>query len=315
MAVRLHTLAPLALLALLLACDTKTDHPIVGLQAPSFMTTVWSEWSEPVNLGATINSAFLDAQPNLSKDGLSLYFTSNRPGAGLNDLWVTQRDCEACPWSAPVNLGDINTALLDAASDLSPDGHALFFHSNRAGGQGGNDIYVLRRTNVNDDFGWGAPQPLGPEVNSAEDEQAPHFHQNGLYFTRGNSLVGQQNLYVAPVKRDGDIGGPAEFLSELSHAAGNDAAPSVRVDGRELFYHRAPTAGGLGAADIWTSLRQGASGSWAAPVNAGAPLSTAFVEQQPSLSHDGRTLVWASNRPGGFGDLDIWMSTRAPIPN
>src|SRR5207302_8782240 len=138
-----------------------------------------SEWSAPVNLGATINSTFIDAQPNLSKDGLSLYFTSNRPagGQGGNDIWVARRACEDCPWEAPVNLGSvINTSGVEAGSDLSADGHLLFFHSNRPGSLGGNDIYVSRRADPNDDVGWEPPPPPGPDENTASDDQPPtHF--------------------------------------------------------------------------------------------------------------------------------------------
>ena len=49
-------------------------------------------WSTPLNLGPTVNSAFDDMHPTLSKDGLSLIFSSTRPGTGGLDLWVTQRD-------------------------------------------------------------------------------------------------------------------------------------------------------------------------------------------------------------------------------
>src|SRR5437763_2559680 len=119
--------APTAALALLAsltlaACETTSDPRAPKLQAMAFAN---SAWSEPVNLGAPINSTFLDAQPNLSNDGLSLYFTSTRPGGqGGNDLWVARRACEACPWDTPVNLGSvINTAGVEAGSDLSNDGH------------------------------------------------------------------------------------------------------------------------------------------------------------------------------------------------
>jgi len=51
---------------------------------------------------------------------------------------------------------------------------------------------------------------------------------------------------------------------------------------------------------------------WSSPVNLGAPLNTAFLDAQPTLSNDGRTLIFASNRPGGFGGNDLWISTRTP---
>lgn len=296
----------------LLACGTASNPAEPKLQAMSFAN---SEWSEPVNLGPTINSSVLDAQPNLSKDGLSLYFTSLRPGQGLQDIWVARRACEACFWNAPVNLGPvINTSGIDAASDLSVDGHLLFFHSSRPGGQGGIDIWVSRRADPNDDFGWEPPQPLGPDVNTLQDENAPTYVQSAedgsanLYFTRGPAGTQGQDLYYAAITRDGETRGPAVLAVELNSIV-NDAAPTVRADGREILFH-SPRSGTLGAADLWVSTRQSVHEPWSAPVNLGAPVNTTAFEQQPSLSHDGRTLVWTSDRLGGSGGLDIWMSTR-----
>lgn len=310
--------APLVMLVLLVACDTpQPQQPVLGFHGPSFMTSAWSEWSTPVNLGPPINTSFAENHPELSKDGLSLYFTSNRPGGeGLTDMWVARRACEDCVWETPVNLGPvINSASLDAGAALSNDEHYLFFFSNRPGGAGGNDLYVSYRSDTKDDLGWETPRRLGPEVNTDDDENAPMFHQNDLYFTRGNTVLGQQNLYVAPAKRDGEITGPAVYITELNHPAANDAAPEVRTDGREIFYSRSAAAGGFGNADLWFSTRPGASGPWSPPMNAGATINTPAFEQQPNLSYDGRTLLWASNRPGGFGSTDLWMSTRAPIGN
>ena len=310
------TTVSLASLGLLLACDSPSHPAAPRLQAMSFAN---SDWSAPVNLGATINSTFLDAQPNLSKDGLSLYFTSTRPvgGQGGNDLWVARRGCEDCPWEAPVNLGAvINTSGVEAGSDLSADGHLLFFHSNRPGSLGGNDIYVSRRADPNDDFGWGPPEALGPDVNTTADENAPTYLQSAedgsanLYFTRGDATTQAQELYVAAITRDGETRGPAVLAVELNSIA-NDAAPTVRADGRELLFH-SPRSGTLGFADLWVSTRQSVHEPWSTPVNLGAPLNTTAFDLQPSLSHDGRTLVWASDRPGSIGGLDIWMSTRTP---
>ena len=310
------TTVSLASLGLLLACDSQSHPAAPRLQAMSFAN---SDWSAPVNLGAMINSTFLDAQPNLSKDGLSLYFTSTRPvgGQGGNDLWVARRGCEDCPWEAPVNLGAvINTSGVEAGSDLSADGHLLFFHSNRPGSLGGNDIYVSRRADPNEDFGWGPPEALGPDVNTTADENAPTYLQSAedgsanLYFTRGDATTQAQELYVAAITRDGETRSPAVLAVELNSIA-NDAAPTVRADGRELLFH-SPRSGTLGFADLWVSTRQSVHEPWSTPVNLGAPLNTTAFDLQPSLSHDGRTLVWASDRPGSIGGLDIWMSTRTP---
>src|SRR2546426_1967538 len=310
----LYRLIVLTPLTLVLACTAESDEPVVGLQAMSFAN---SEWSEPVNLGPPINTSSLEASPTLSKDGLVLYFTSNRPGGfGVQDLWVSRRACVECPWEEPVNLGSpIKSAAGDNGAHPSGDGHLLFFFSGRPGGQGSTDIYVSRRADPNDDFGWGPPVNLGPEVNTATADQKPWYLQSAedgagnLYFSRGEPTAGAQDIYYASVTRDGETRGPAVFVSELNDPTGNDAGATLRADGREIFFSSFRPVS-LGGSDLWTSTRRRIHDPWDPPVHLDAPLSSTGFDQQTSLSHDGRTLIWASDRAGGMGGLDIWMSTR-----
>src|SRR2546426_8259592 len=76
-----RTLASLSSLALLLGCGTEADRRLVGAVSAD-ATSNYSPWSEPISVGPAINSpGFNDQQAVLSKDGLSLYFASNRPGS------------------------------------------------------------------------------------------------------------------------------------------------------------------------------------------------------------------------------------------
>ena len=291
-----RVLASLVPLALLLGCGTESDQIVYGIQAHSFAN---SEWSEPVNLGAVVNSNVADGSPTLSKDGLSLYFNSTRPGGfGGGDLWVSQRACDDCPWGPPVNLGPvINTPAAENRPSLSVDGHVLFFFSGRPGGQGDNDIWVSRRADPKDDFGWEQPVNLGPDVNTPTAEQAPWYVQNDLYFARGLVTAGAQDIYVAVVHRDGETRGPAVIVAELNVSGVNDAGPTVRADGREIIFS-STRPGALGINDLYTSTRRSVHDPWSPPVNLGTPMNSTGIDQQPSLSHDGRTLFFASSRPG-----------------
>jgi Tol biopolymer transport system component len=110
----------------------------------------FSDWSAPVNLGPTINIAGFNTQhPAISKDGLSLYLSSDRPGGfGQLDIWVSQRPSLDDSWGTPQNLGpNINSGARDLAPAFSPDGHYMYFQSDRAGGCGGLDLYVSHRRN------------------------------------------------------------------------------------------------------------------------------------------------------------------------
>jgi hypothetical protein len=304
----------IVVLALLVpACRPDSDQVTFEIQAQSFAN---SDWSAPENLAA-INSTFNEQAPSLSPDGLSLYFGSNRPrpgGSTDTDLWVSHRSCGDCPWETPVNLGTVvNSSVGDNGPSLSLDGHLLFFTSARTG-IGLNDIYVSHRDNPQDDFGWGPPVLLGSGVNTTAFEAGAEYVQSAedgvdnFYFNRGPSQ-GAQDIYVASITRDGETRGSAELVSELSDPAANDAAASLRTDGREIFFGstRLLGAGGL---DIWFSTRRSVHDDWSPPEPLAA-LNSAANDQQPSLSSDGRTLLFASDR-SGIGGTDIWMSTRTP---
>jgi hypothetical protein len=85
----------------------------------------------------------------------------------------------------------------------------------------------------------------------------------------------------------------------------------VRTDGKEiLFWSLRP--GGSGSGDIWVSTRPTIHEPWSTPENIGFPVNTTSNDVRPNLSRSGRTLLFDSNRPGGEGDQDIWMSTRTP---
>ncbi|MEX1138283.1 MAG: hypothetical protein WEF53_02910 [Bacteroidota bacterium] len=287
------------------------------------LVTKFSDWFEPLNLGPLVNSTDPDINPTLSPDNLSLYFTSNRPaGIGRYDIWVSRRACVNCPWEAAINLGPvINSTLNDNTGDLSADGLLMFFASQRAGGYGNNDIYVSRRSDLNDDFGWQTPVNLGPDINTSHDDAGPDIvNVDGnnaiLYFSRGRNagpgVTGNTDIYFVAITREGEPLGPPELVAEFSMAETYNLAPSVRADGKEIYFS-SNRPGTLGDNDLWVSTRASFRDPWSAPVNLGPPLNLVGPDQAPDLSHDGQTLLFHSVRPGNQGtaiNYDIWMSTR-----
>jgi Tol biopolymer transport system component len=95
---------------------------------------------------AELASAFDEAAPVLSKDGLTLYFASTRDGGGARggfDVWVARRPAPTSPFGVPTNVAELNTAGFDRPGWLSPDGCRLYFGSDRGGPN--TDIYVASR--------------------------------------------------------------------------------------------------------------------------------------------------------------------------
>ncbi len=129
---------------------------------------VGSNWSEPINLGSTVNTASWESQPCLAADGRTLYFVSTRAGGhGGSDIWksVLQDDGS---WSTPVNLGDsVNSPGNEMAPFIHPDGRTLYFSSTGHPGMGGADLFVSR---LSPQGTWQKPENLGYPVNTRLDE-------------------------------------------------------------------------------------------------------------------------------------------------
>jgi len=100
-------------------------------------------------LAPGLNTAQNDSRPNLRRDGLEIFFDSDRPGGiGGLDLWTSTRASTSDPWSSPTNLGsDVNSSANELRPSLSWDGTTLYFGSTRTGGEGSQDIYVTMRAN------------------------------------------------------------------------------------------------------------------------------------------------------------------------
>lgn len=101
-------------------------------------------WSEPMNLGKEVNSAFMEVTPFLAADNKTLYFASNRPGGvGQFDMYMTRRlDNTWTHWTEPVNLGpNINTTGNDINYIIAPAGEYAIFSSDTPGR--GKDLYQI----------------------------------------------------------------------------------------------------------------------------------------------------------------------------
>ena len=307
---------PLALLCLL-ACSTTA--PIVPTE-----TDMFGEWSAPVLVAWPVNTDDNDTYAILSRDGLTMYLTSDRPGSlGGDDLWFTTRDSIDAPWGPPQNMGEpINTSFADNLAVLSSDEHVMYFHSTRPGGcgaVGSGDIWMIRRRHARSQE-WGPPANLGCVLNTPAIEIAPAFFEHPqtgevtLFY--GSNRPGSQgfDVYASAVGEDGYFG-PGALVPEFSSAR-RDTRIFIRKDGLEVFVTSDRLEGNPGGIDIWTSTRETLSDPWPTPLVAlPDPVNSACDDGSPWLSRDGTTLYFFSMRTTGLacGTRDIWYTTRIKI--
>ena len=120
-------------------------------------------WSTPTKIGPPVGSTEPAVEigsddgwaPDISADGLSLYFTSTRAGGyGAEDIWVTTRATKEDPWTEPVNLGPhVNASGTQWSPSISTDGLTLLFH------RGTNSTWATTRSSKEDE--WGPAVNLG----------------------------------------------------------------------------------------------------------------------------------------------------------
>jgi len=152
------------------------------------------------------------------------------------------------------------------------------------------------------------PINLGPAINTGDLEYFPAITADGkqLIFTRNESLG---RTYAEDFFRSfkTDTGWSAsERLPGAINTPLNEGALTVTADGKALFFTGCNRRDGRGSCDIYLSLWEG--NRWGEPINLGAPINTNSWESQPSISGDGKTLYFASDRPGGIGGKDLWKS-------
>lgn len=152
------------------------------------------------------------------------------------------------------------------------------------------------------------------EANSALDEYWPFITPDGkrLYFTRTNITQTaddpnrrEENIYETQV--DGESWTRLKKLPKHINSIENEGAQCITQDGKTMFFTVCKTTKGRqGDCNIYSAKWE--NGQWQLPQKLSSPINTPFKETQPSISYDGRTLFFSSDRPGGKGGMDIWVS-------
>lgn len=144
---------------------------------------------------------------------------------------------------------------------------------------------------------------LGPGVNSGDNEYWPGMTVDGetLIYTR--LVNGQEDFYVSSKFQDSWVN--SRPLPGSINTTNNEGYTSVSADGRYIFF-TVCNQDGFGSCDIFYSFLKGTA--WSRRMNMGERINTAQWDAQPAISADGKTLIFSSARPGGYGGKDLWVS-------
>jgi len=210
----------------------------------------------------------------------------------------------------PGGINNVNTPAQEGCPIESPDGRSLFFASNRAGGQGGIDIWVAFRDGPNQP--WSDPHVMPPWVNSAYDDFCPTPLSGGkLFFVSrrpGGCGVNDSDIYYTSLHPVLGWLPPVNLGCEVN-SPGDEFSPSyVAAGGGKLFF----SSNRDGAHKIYVSA--GSQNGWFDPPTEAVELNLAgFNSVRPNVRQDGRQIVFDSDRPGGLGGFDIWTATRISV--
>jgi Tol biopolymer transport system component len=209
-------------------------------------------------------------------------------------------------WSGPANLESLpdsssalNTPAVDGCASLSRDGLTIVFNSNR----NGTDFDLFMATRSSKSEGFGNPERLPAPVNTSDNEAcATIANGNTLYFSSDRD----DPAYDIYVTRRGPKGWstPVNLGPNINREGWLDETPDFYEDeqGREVmvFSRRSGAEG-----NIYQSIDGGP-----ASLVQGGPHSSAS-DNRPSVTHDGKTMFFDSDRAGGLGGPDLYYATRS----
>lgn len=281
----------------------------------------------PINLGAGVNTADPEYFPTITVDGQTILFTRLVTDERVQNPNKKQEDFYVSNLSKITNLSEnrvwekafpmpaaINTVQNEGAPTISADGRSLIFVAcamNDAGeygenrqGKGSCDLFITKRLGNR----WSDPENLPGYVNSNKWESQPSLSADGktLYFIRGLKNKKQQNdadIFVSTLLDDGRWGPPTRLPNTINTDETEESV-LIHPDGKTLYFSSRGHKG-LGGLDIFMS-RMDENGNWGTPLNLGYPINTRFDENSLMVDATGDLAFFASNRTGGFGDLDIY---------
>ena len=272
----------------------------------------------PVNVGAGVNTADAEYFPTLTVDQQQLLFTrrvTDSRGYQQEDFFVSS------DFNGYWNMGEpmpknINTAFNEGAPTFAPDGRTLIFvgcavdrvgYGDNRRGYGSCDLFITQKVGNT----WYDPINLSGGVNTPNWETQPSLSADGktLYFIRGPirgtgaSNIRNGDIFVSYLQEDGSWS-EAKKLPDNINTSKSEASVLIHPDGKTLYFASNGHVG-MGGYDLYMSTLR-PDGTWSDPKNLGYPINTQKNDHSLLVFADGKIAVFASDREGGMGDLDLY---------
>lgn len=258
---------------------------------------------EVYNLGYNINSRADEYFPFVSNDQRTLFFTGRRNNRADENLYYSQFVNGEWLEGLPVS-NKFNTNSHEGMCTIVRDGQTMFFTAcEREGVKGPCDIW---QADVTENMEIEAVTAIRGAVNSEKWESQAAISCDGstLYFASDrDGGYGGTDIWKSTRLLDGSWSEPVNLGPNINTPS-YEESPFITNDGQTLYFSSDGHTG-LGDQDIYMS-RLDVEGNWGTPVNLGPPINSAHRELCFFLCADGKTGYFASDRPDGFGGLDIY---------
>ena len=276
---------------------------LVALIAALGLTESRADDAEPkIHNLEKLNTPADEDDPNLAPDGLALFFTSN--ASGQFHLMQAQRKSKTQPFPSAKLVDDLSGKAEDMSPFLMPretDGSDYLYFASKEAKAGNFDIFFTRRLRPLEPFQRIAVAPV-QTICTDEDETHPCLTPDS------------KEIYFSRKTRDGWRIGHAYGVArrsfekvELLDLPVGFCHPSLTRDNLTM-YVQGPAEKGQERLALFVCKRTTAKSKWGQPeplthVNSGEGKRG---DCSPSISYDGTTLYFASDRPGGKGGLDLY---------
>ncbi len=276
------------------------------------------------NIGSIVNSKYPEYSPIINSNETMMIFTARRPNTTggkispydnkyYEDIYITRYNIDSNKWSHPINPPPpLNSDLHDAAINLSPDGKTLLTYKASNGG----DIY---ESHLDTTGNFSKPKKMPAPINSSAHESSACFSPDGktIYFcsNREDNTFGGHDIFYSHQDSKGKWG-PAVNLGKNINTPYDEINVFMLADGKTLYFSSNGYKS-MGGFDIFKTVLE--NGQWSEPVNLGYPINTPDDEIHFTISADGQHGYYASARPEGYGDLDIYrinfLGAEKPLQN